>query len=434
MSVANRVVLCAAVCVSLTACPKSDVARPLERPAPPTHGLADARVLFVDGNVEVTPPEGAPFAAKVGTDLVADDRIGASTSSKIVVVLRNGHAVRIDDASALKVRDIVLFQAPPTERPVDEQLKELMDAGESLPLDDVRERAAAWRHMLRAAETAGAESRADIASAAAATESAKSVAEEPAMAPAASSDEAKADAAAPKRVSERNAPATPPPPSATEIQPEADSDGLGGLGLRGTGPGGGGAGGSGLGGIGTIGGGGGGGGGGGYGTKARESARDDEQAEKRMKGEEGKMGKKDAPKSSAEASDRRAQILDQLGKDAGVMNSLSSEPAPLPPLGFATRFGASAAEAQNVDVTPAFASMASELGTCVGRSLPANVSLSTVDLLIEVRDGRAKRVRSSGALPVPLCARSVAVENAAIEVASTRGGSGWIVVTVPLSR
>ena len=128
----------------------------LARPAPPAEGFADARVVFVAGDVEVTPAQGAAFPAKVGVDLVADDRVAPAASAKVVVVLRNGHAVRLDDTGALAVKDILLFSAPPTSRDVAEQLTALLDVDEKLPLDEVRDRAAAWRQMLRAGESAGA--------------------------------------------------------------------------------------------------------------------------------------------------------------------------------------------------------------------------------------------------------------------------------------
>ncbi len=436
MSVANRVVVCAALCASLLACPKADVARPLDRPAPPTTGLADARVLYVDGNVEVTPPTGAPFIAKVGTDLVADDRIGASTSSKIVVVLRNGHAVRIDDAGALKVRDIVLFQAPQTERPVDEQLKELLDVGESLPFDEVRDRAAAWRQMLRAAETGGAESRdeagaqkeAKVESAAAVSEKASEVAMSPPPAAQAM-------------------PSSDMPPPEPQSAPDVGDTGSG-LGLQGVGAGGGGSGASGGLGIGSI----------GSAKKAHSNAlekdalkedafapdddasgdsrKDAPASRSKMRGEEGKMGKKDDAKNDKRVpmlklTEEQARALTQPGIIGGLADSAAAPPLSL---GFSARFGASAGEAQAIEFTQALTAIAVDLGKCVGRSLPASVTLSTADLLIEVRDGKSKRVRLSGALPVPLCARNVAVESAAAEIASTRGGSGWLVVTVPLSR
>lgn len=446
MIVARRVVVCAALCV-IAACPKDDVARPLDRPAPPTHGLADARVLFVDGNVEITPPAGAPFAAKVGSDLIADDRIGAATSSKVVLVLRNGHAVRIDDAGALKVRDIVLFQAPHTDRPVDEQLKELLDVGESVPLDDVRDRAAAWRQMLRAAETGGAESSGDrmassseAAPAAAAVASADSAPKAEEAAAKGGNTDNYADQNAPSKVAGPSAP--PPAGLGKEALSGANIDeGLGGLGLRGTGPGGGGMGeGAGIGSIGGLGRG----AGSGYGAK---------------EGAEGKRGKRKTPKNDVaapeaapEADAKKAENAEtaekaapppQLSKEqpGAVVNEPSRQRptnsgalGSAVPSGFVARFGASVAEAQAIDLTPALATLSTTLGKCIGASLPASVSLSTIELLVEVRDGKTKRVRMSGALPVPLCARNVAVENSATEIASTRGTSGWLVVTVPLSR
>lgn len=457
-----RVCLCAAVCASgasgasapialmctlLAGCPSSDAtSRKLDRPAdaPPREGVADARVLFVLGKVDVTPPLGAPFQAKVGHDLIADDALNANTAAKIIVVLRNGHAVRIDDAGALKVRDIVLFGAPETERPVDEQLEALLDDGETVPLDEVRDRAAAWRQMLRAAESAGAETR---------DESDKTGETKGAM-------KLSAAQAPPPKPAEAEGSALDESLAQHEADPLRSSNALSGVVISGAGGGGGGGGGAHGGGSGS--------GSGGDDTESAKSAEKKSADKKPSEANAGNAG--DAGGSGAKAKDpndgrkNRAKAgkegaapppapppLDELKKQIEQQGALQTilpsapvegaapAPAPAPASSARVRFGASVNEATPVAASmTAFDPMMQELGRCIAASLPPSLSVSstaTVDLLVEVRGGKVKRVRLAGALPVPLCARTVAVESAAVAVATAIGaGDGWVVVTLPLAR
>jgi hypothetical protein len=120
--------------------------------SPPQVPLADARVVFVDGNVVIT-QAGAPVAARVDLDLDADDRIAPAAGARIVIALKNGHLVRLDDAGTLAVREILLFGASPTDTEPAVQLNALLDPGESVAAG-ASERAAAWRSMRRVAQTA----------------------------------------------------------------------------------------------------------------------------------------------------------------------------------------------------------------------------------------------------------------------------------------
>lgn len=141
---------------SVLACSGGDAA-PLKRPAK-TDEPGAARVLHLQGQVKVTPTGAAPFTAAVDQDLVRSDLLEPGDGAFAVLGLANGHLVRIDDVGALKVGQILLVDstAPParTER---DQLLALLDPAErnGFPVQNVVDRAAAWRQMRRAGESAG---------------------------------------------------------------------------------------------------------------------------------------------------------------------------------------------------------------------------------------------------------------------------------------
>lgn|GEM_PF-1221110 len=144
-----------ALATTMMACGEG-MAAPLGRPAKTTEAPA-ATVLHVQGTVTVKPTAGATFPARVGHELVRSDRLEPAEGAFTVLLLTNGHAVRIDDTGALAVNDILLLNAPPSNLDVGTQVASLLDPGEKLGVPDktVRERAAAWRHMIRAGDTAG---------------------------------------------------------------------------------------------------------------------------------------------------------------------------------------------------------------------------------------------------------------------------------------
>ena len=147
------------VAVATTMACSPGMASTLDRPASSSEA-AVARVLHVQGAVVVKPAAGKSFTARANHDLVLTDELEAAEGAFSVLLLRNGHAVRVDDTGALAVADILLLNAPATNAPVDSQLAQLLDPGETaaFPAGVVRERAAAWRIMIRAGETAGAAS------------------------------------------------------------------------------------------------------------------------------------------------------------------------------------------------------------------------------------------------------------------------------------
>jgi hypothetical protein len=142
-----------AVATTMMACGEG-MAAPLERPGKTTEAPA-ATVLHVQGTVTVKPTTGTAFPARVGHELVRSDRLEPAEGAFTVLLLTNRHAVRIDDTGALAISDILLLNAPPTTDDVGTQVSSLLDPGEHIAEKAVRERAAAWRHMVRAGDTAG---------------------------------------------------------------------------------------------------------------------------------------------------------------------------------------------------------------------------------------------------------------------------------------
>lgn len=383
-----------ALCVS--SCPKPSAAQ-LERPAPPREGVADARVVFVGGDVAITPAQGSVFPARVGIDLVVSDAIAPTMAAKIIVVLRNGHAVRLDDTGALAVKDILLLHAPATDRDVGEQLAALLDPGELVPVSDVRDRAAAWRQMVRAGESGGAESARQSAAAPPAR-----TADAAGANVLAATEEALPPPALPPAALDERAQKAPPPPelkSNALDDPKRDDkrkqieEAVSGLNNQGV-----------FGGVGTLGSGGGTGGeardgSGGIGARTPESDKDS------VPGDKAQLAKEDASPSARKAA----------------------QPPPASPAApLLARFGATLQSASPIALPAGLAPVATELGSCVASAV-AVAAITSVELLLEVRGGNVVRVRLSGALPVPPCARSLVPPT--LEV-----GDGWLVVTVPLRR
>jgi hypothetical protein len=355
----------------LAACPRADD-KPahLERPAPPRSGVSEARVLFVNGAVEVTPADGAPFTAREGQDLVGSDKVAPSTAAFIIVQLKNGHTVRLDDAGALGVSDILLASAAPTDVPADIQLRALLDAPELdvVPLADVKERAAAWRQMRRAAESASAER-----------------ARQAPQAPSIASADAEQDAAqvlGEGKMGKKDVAAAAEQRRETSARkPEEGSDAR---------------------------------------AKSKSRSVDEEDAfGKIIDGAVGGSGSGAGPGyAGSGAAEKKV-----AAPPAPQAETAKAEPPPLP-AGFAARFGPSAEAATDAPF-PASLDPA-ELGACLAGAHSGSTSLT---LLLEIKAGAVARVRLEGALPPPACARAWTGRSVP-DVSS----DGWLVLTVPLAR
>ena len=190
-----------------------------------------ARVHLLGGNGARVRAGSVEFPAQAALPLTPDDEISTPPGEFLVLTLKNGYLVRIDEDLSLRVRDIVLLNAPPARESLAAQLDRLVTR---------EERAQAER-------IAGSQARRSAADAV----------------PAQSNAPAKKTAGS----------ASPPPPAKTSMAGklgEAPSQVPGGLGMSGSGVGGAGSGqgGIGIGRIGTIGHGAGTGTGQGYGSGA----------------------------------------------------------------------------------------------------------------------------------------------------------------------
>lgn len=127
----------------------------------------DAVVLAVQGAVQVR-GEGVDLAARVDLPLVREDGLAVGGKSVLLLLLRNGYAVRLDEDLELKVKDIALLDAPPAEATLEEQLRELVDDGEleGPPPDRIvgwQQRLRAGRGLVARAEEQGAGGNAGLA-------------------------------------------------------------------------------------------------------------------------------------------------------------------------------------------------------------------------------------------------------------------------------
>ncbi|MDP2339731.1 MAG: hypothetical protein Q8O67_02135 [Deltaproteobacteria bacterium] len=370
----------------LLGCPRAvDGPAALERPAPPTTGTADARVLHVVPSVDVVPVEGAPFTARAGLDLVRSDVLRPAASSMIIVLLRNGHAVRVDDAGPLAVKDMLLIDAAPTTTPAEEQLIALLDPGEGGVPAEVRERAAAWRQMTRAAESAGASAQ-DAPSEAMQKANAVTTPEAPPAPPPPTNE----DRQEPKPDPEPKKPQTPPPPQ----QPRPPFSG---------------------------------------GAPERHAKKDAAKTESNQPsgGEMDDAAKEEARKRIAALG--LLKVMGSQGEGGELKNVFGGVSGvgiadALATTTWIARFGPTPANATTVPVPGAFeGAVASTLTTCLRDELgKLGLKPASVELRFEVKGTKLARVRLGGGLPTPTCAKqavaAVVVDNA----------DGWLVITVPL--
>lgn len=345
-----------AVATTMMACGEG-MAAPLERPAKTTEAPA-ATVLHVQGTVTVKPTTGTAFPARVGHELVRTDRLEPAEGAFSVLLLTNGHAVRIDDTGALAVRDILLLNAPPTTDDVGTQVAALLDPGERVAENSVRERAAAWRHMVRAGDTAGSVADDSLSSQkpGASNESAKENRAKQDSPQRSKGPGGGGGASAGPTPAAQVAPAAPPPPAEQDVPAQRQET-----------------------------------------AKARVV--------------EEKKSRKDASDESP------------LGGLASVAGDMA------PPAALQVRVGGTLASARapSATSTPLPASFGDEqsLRTCLdGVITMTGAPQKAVELWLQINGGTVARVRLSGALPVPDCAR-------ALRKKPVTAADGWMVVTVP---
>ena len=108
--------------------------------------------LVSDGDIKVVTANGTT-AASEKMALYGDDRIIVGTGAWTIVRLKNNYLVRLDEEIDLTVNQIVLIDQPPTDKTVEEQLKQLLSEQEirqSLAGKPASERLAGW-YVRRAA-------------------------------------------------------------------------------------------------------------------------------------------------------------------------------------------------------------------------------------------------------------------------------------------
>lgn len=166
------------------------------RPAAAGAGEAVAWVHLRGGQNVTFRAAGKEFPAQVGTPLLRTDVLAVPAGEFVVVKLRNGYVVKIDEDTTLTVSGIVSLDAPPTSESLTSQLDRVLTR---------EERGRAERIAATQARLAGAESVAPQAAAAPPPRASAPQAEPAALAPSAPPPEpAKKTAAAERR-------AAPPP-------------------------------------------------------------------------------------------------------------------------------------------------------------------------------------------------------------------------------
>jgi hypothetical protein len=389
-TVALTTALGAGLALGLVGCPddKRAMAK-LQRPVPPQEGTPTARVIHASGAVRVLAGS-AEFDAMEGQDLVDTDVVQAAPKAFVILQLHNGWMVRLDDAGPLAVADLLMRDAPGTNRPAAEQLAELLDAGEELPIADVEieRRAAAWRQSRRAAESVGA------APGASEPAAATGEAAPPTAAAQAATDElletessAAGDGYATDSVVEEKSAGAALKERVAEAPADRDLDVAAGGGKKKSK--------SAKGGSRSA----------GASTSTKASGLPGADAARDGKADS-PAGAKDAPPPRAKAPRRRPT-----------------------PAGITARFGPKVTDASAAAIPPSLTSSLPALSRCLSSSTRSwRVRLPHVEVQLRLDGGQVTRVRLGGGLPVPACAR--AVVGSALPDAPA--AEGWLVLRLPV--
>lgn len=119
-------VLLPALLVLLAAAPP----KPVAARTPPASATPAAQVLQGDGKV-VGQVGSATFGLQAGTLLDAADVVQVPPGAWVaLVLLQNGHAVRLDDDLSMAIKDLALFDAPAKGEPLEAQLNRLLTRAE----------------------------------------------------------------------------------------------------------------------------------------------------------------------------------------------------------------------------------------------------------------------------------------------------------------
>ena len=128
------------------------------RPEGTSQGPRAAVVVAMRGDVSVEPSElasGTSFPARPELQLLRDDRLVVGPRSFVLVALHNGHIVRLNEGSRLRVDAMAAFADPPAGTGIEQRFADALSPAER---DDVElrgaiTRVAGWNTRMSAAET-----------------------------------------------------------------------------------------------------------------------------------------------------------------------------------------------------------------------------------------------------------------------------------------
>ena len=128
------------------------------RPEGTSQGPRAAVVVAMRGDVSVEPSElasGTSFPARPELQLLRDDRLVVGPRSFVLVALHNGHIVRLNEGSRLRVDAMAAFDDPPAGTGIEQRFADALSPAER---DDVElrgaiTRVAGWNTRMSAAET-----------------------------------------------------------------------------------------------------------------------------------------------------------------------------------------------------------------------------------------------------------------------------------------
>lgn len=128
------------------------------RPEGTSQGPRAAVIVAMRGDVSVEPSElasGTSFPALPELQLLRDDRLVVGPHSFVLVALHNGHIVRLNEGSRLRVDAMAVFADPPAGTDIEQRFADALSPAER---DDVElrgaiTRVAGWNTRMSAAET-----------------------------------------------------------------------------------------------------------------------------------------------------------------------------------------------------------------------------------------------------------------------------------------
>ncbi len=125
------------------------------RPEGVSQGPRVAVIVALRGDVTVEPSQGGSFAGSEQLQLLRDDSLRVGPGSFVMVALHNGHVVRLNEASALRIDALAPFADAPAGDDLEDRLAALLSPTEreDAALRGAITRVAGWNTRMTAAET-----------------------------------------------------------------------------------------------------------------------------------------------------------------------------------------------------------------------------------------------------------------------------------------